>query len=202
MKFEYTGKILIGFLSVFAGVTFFACSCSCTGSESTIPENILKSSNRFIVSRVGQEFFDEYIKPDIRETKYVDSKYYMVYNFRIPEKPFVDNKIKFEVDSAGQVLNRENVIGLPDCGTDPGKCQFNINEEQARLIAKENNFKEGIKDWKAVFKWDPKYNQYVWSILSTFEESQGTNGMRGNGEIMLIDPNSGKVISTDSWRIM
>ncbi len=202
MKFNYTGKIIIGLLAIFAGVTFFSCSCSRADSQSNVPENILKSSNRFIVSMVGQELFDNYIKPDFQETKKINSKYYMVYNFKIPDKPFVDNQIEFEVDSTGHILNRENVIGLPDCEADPGKCEFNVNEEQARQIAIENNFKEGIKDWKVIFKWDPKNNQYVWSILSTLEESQGTNGMRGNGEIMLIDPNSGKVISTDAWRVM
>ncbi len=202
MNFNSIIKILIGLLAVSAGITFFACSCSCTDSQSTVPDNVLKSSNRFIVSRVGQEFLDNYIKPDFQETKKINSKYYMVYNFKIPDKPYVDSKIKFEVDSTGSIINRENITGLPDCGADPGRCEFNINEEQARQIAKENNFKEGIKDWKVRFEWNPKNDQYVWSILSTFEESQGTNGMRGNGEIMLIDPNSGKVISTDTWRIM
>ncbi len=62
--------------------------------------------------------------------------------------------------------------------------------------------KDGIKDWKVEFKWEPKYNQYVWSILSTFEESQGSFGFRGNGEVMLIDPNSGEVLSKDTWRVM
>ncbi len=202
MNFNFTGKILIGLLAVIAGVTLFACSCSCTDSQSNVPDNVLKNSNRFIVSRVGQEFFDNYIKPDFRETKKINSKYYMVYDFKIPDKPYVDSKIKFEVDSTGNVLNRENVIGLPDCVADPGNCEFNIDEEQAIQIAKDNNFKQGIKDWKVEFKWEPKYNQYVWSILSTYEQSQGSNGMRGNGEILLIDPNSGNVISTDKWRIM
>ena len=202
MNFNSTGRIIIALLSMIAGVTFFACSCSCTDSQSTVPDNVLKNSNRFIVSRVGQEFFDNYIKPDFQETKKINSKFYMVYDFKIPDKPYVDSKIKFEVDSTGSVLNRENVIGLPDCGADPGKCEFNIDEEQAKQIAKDNSFKQGIKDWKVEFKWDSKYNQYVWSILSTFQQSQGSNGMRGNGEIMLIDPNSGNVISTDTWRIM
>jgi hypothetical protein len=202
MNFNSTGRILISLLSIIAGVTFFACSCSCTDSQSTVPNNVLKNSNRFIVSRVGQEFFDNYIKPNFQETKQINSKFYMVYDFKMPDKPYVGSKIKFEVDSTGGVLNRENVIGLPDCGADPGKCEFNIDEEQARQIAKANDFKQGIKDWKVEFKWDSKYDQYVWSILSTFQQSQGSNGMRGNGEIMLIDPNSGNVISTDTWRIM
>jgi hypothetical protein len=202
MKSQTTGKIIVAVLAVLSGVTFFACSCSCTDSQSNVPDNIFKSSNSFIVSRVGQDFFDNYIKPDYTATKKIKSKYFMVYELKMPDKPYVDGKIKFEVDSTGNVINQENVSGLPDCGTDPGKCEFNINEEQARQIAKDNDFKEGIKDWKVEFKWDPKYDQYVWSILSTLEESQGSFGTRGSGEIILIDPNSGRVISTDTWRIM
>lgn len=126
----------------------------------------------------------------------------MVYSFKIPDKPYVDTKIKFTTDSAGQIINKENVIGLPDCLSNPEKCEFNINEEQARQIAKENNFNAGKKDWKVEFKWEPKYDQYVWSILSTFQEAQGSFGIRGSGEIMLIDPNTGKIISQNPWHIM
>ncbi len=202
MNFNSIGKILIAILAGLVGVTFLACSCSYTDSQSNVPENVLKRSNSFIVSKVGQEFFDSYIKPDFQETKKINSKYYMVYNFKIPDKPYVDNKIKFEVDSTGRIINQGNIIGLPDCNADPGKCEFNINEEQATQIAKDNNFEEGIKAWKVEFKWTPKYNQYVWSIRSTFEEMQNSNGIRAKGKVMLIDPNSGKVISTDIWGIM
>jgi hypothetical protein len=120
----------------------------------------------------------------------------------MPDKPYVDSKIKFTVDTTGQIIDKENAVGLPDCLSNPEKCRFNINEEQAKQIAKENGFKEGIKDWKVEFKWEPKYNQYVWSILSTLEGSQGSFGFRGNGEILLIDPDSGKIISKDTWRVM
>jgi hypothetical protein len=202
MNFNFTGKIMTAALAVILIFTFYACSCSCTESQSTVPDKILRNANNFIISKVGKDFFDKYIRADFKDTKQIDSKYYMVYSFKIPDKPYVDTKIKLTVDTTGQIINKANITGLPDCLSYPEKCRFNVDEEQAKKIAAENNFRQGIKDWKVEFKWEPKYNQYVWSILSTFEESEGTNGFRGNGEIMLIDPDSGKVISTDTWRVM
>lgn len=202
MKFNSTGKILTAGLSIIAAVTFFACSCSCTDSQSSVPDQVLKNSNEFIIAKVGKDFFDKNIKPDFQNTKKIGSQYFMVYSFTMPDKPYVDSKIKFTVDTTGQIVDKENVTGLPDCLSNPEKCRFNINEEQAKQIAKENEFKEGIKDWKVEFKWEPKYNQYVWSILSTLEGSQGSFGFRGSGEILLIDPDSGKIISRDTWRVM
>ena len=202
MNLKFTGKILIAGLALIGAAAFYSCSCSCTESQSTVPDKILKNSNNFIISRVGKDFFDKYIKPDYKDTKQIDSKYYMVYSFKIPDKPYVDTKINFIVDTTGMVIDKANVTGLPDCSSNPGKCEFNIDEEQAKKIAADNNFKQGIKDWKIEFKWEPKYDRYVWSILSTFKEMHGSFGFKGNGEIMLIDPNSGEVISTNPWRVM
>ncbi|HEY6906612.1 MAG TPA: PepSY domain-containing protein [Ignavibacteriaceae bacterium] len=196
------GKILIAGFVIIGSVVLYSCSCSCTDSESNVPDPVLKNSNEFVISKVGKDFFDKNIKPDFQETKKIGSNYYMVYSFKMPDKPYVDTKIKFTVDTTGQITDKENIAGLPDCISNLGKCSFNIDEEQAKKIALDNDFKEGIKDWKVEFKWEPKYKQYVWSILSTFEESQGSFGFRGNGEILLIDPDSGEIISQDKWRVM
>ncbi|HSD62196.1 MAG TPA: PepSY domain-containing protein [Ignavibacteriaceae bacterium] len=171
-------------------------------SQSVVPGDVLKKSNQFIISKVGQEYFDKYIKPDFQETKKLRSQYQMVYNFRIPDKPYVDSKIKFTVDSTGRITDEKNTTGLPDCLSNPEKCEFNIDKEQAVSIAEENNLPKGIKDWKIEFKWEPEKNQYVWSILTTQSESQGSFGFRGSGEIMLIDPNTGEVISQKPWHVM
>jgi hypothetical protein len=202
MKIKLRGKYLILILLIAGTTVFYSCSCSYTDAQTAIPEKVLKNSNDFIVSRVGKEFFNKYIKPDYKDIKEINSKYYMVYSFKMPEKPYVDTKIKFAVDTTGRVVERDNITGLPDCFSSPEKCQFNIDEEQAIKIAKENKFEQGIKEWKVEFKWDPKYDQYVWSILSTLKESKGTFGFRGSGEILLIDPDSGKVIAKNTWRVM
>jgi hypothetical protein len=202
MKLNFTGKILLTILILGSAITFYSCSCGCLESQSIVPGDVLKKSNQFIISKTGQEYFDKYIKPDFQETKKSHSQYQMVYNFKIPDKSYVDAKIKFTVDSTGQVTDTKNVSGLPDCLSSPEKCEFNINKEQAIQIAEKNNFAKGIKDWKIEFKWDPEKNQYVWSILSTLQETKSSAGFRGSGEIMLIDPNSGEIISQKPWHVM
>lgn len=202
MILNNTIKILVFGILLSVVVTFYSCSCSCMESQSSIPENVLQKSNQFVVSKVGQDYFDKFIKPDILDIKRIHSQYQMVYNFRIPDKPYVDTKIMFTVDSTGQVIDLKNVIGLPDCISNPEKCEFNINKDQAVQIAEKNNFQKGIKDWKIEFKWEPEKNQYVWSILSTIQEMQSSFGFKGSGEIMLIDPNTGEVISQKPWHVM
>ncbi len=202
MILKNTGKILMFGVILSSIITYYSCSCSCMESQSVVPGDILKKSNQFIVSKVGQNYFDKFIKPDVQDIKKIHSQYQMVYNFRIPDKPYVDTKIMFTVDSTGQVIDIKNVIGLPDCISSPEKCEFNINKEQAIKIAEKNNFQKGIKDWKIEFKWEPEKNQYVWSILSTLQETKSPAGFRGSGEIMLIDPNTGEVISQKPWHVM
>ena len=196
-----TRSIIQSLLIVTCSFIFYQCSCGCVNSQSEIPDQILNRANRYIISKVGKDYFDKYIKPDLQNSKKIQSQYEMVYNFKIPEKPYVDTKIEFSVDTTGQIINKENVIGLPDCLSYPEKCQFNIDETQAKAIAEKNNFPKGIKDWIVEFKWEPKHDQYVWSILSTLQETTGGFGTRGNGQIMLIDPNTGNIISQNPWYI-
>lgn len=202
MKRKTAGKIFILILAVTVSAVIYSCSCSYSNPQISIPDRVLKKSNDFIVSRVGKDFFEKYIKPDFRDIKEINSRYYMVYRFKMPEKPYVDAKIKFAVDSTGRVVDKDNITGLPDCLSSPEKCQFNIGEEEAKEIARENKFEQGIKEWKVEFKWDSKYDQYVWSILSTLKESRGTFGFRGSGEILLINPDSGKIIAKSTWQVM
>lgn len=202
MKIKTAGKILILILAAAVSALFYSCSCSYSDPQISIPDRVLKKSNDFIISRVGKEFFEKYIKPDFKDIKEINSKYYMVYKFKMPEKSYVDTKIKFAVDSTGRVVDKDNITGLPDCLSSPEKCRFNIDEGQAKEIAKENKFEQGIKKWKVEFKWDSKYDQYVWSILSTLKESKGTFGFRGSGEILLIDPDSGKILAQNTWQVM
>lgn len=194
-------RMVQSLLMVISAFIFYQCSCSCINSQSEIPEQVLNKANRYIIAKVGKDYFDKYIRPDFQDSKRIQSKYEMVYNFKIPEKPYVDTKIKFTVDTTGQLINKENVIGLPDCLSSPEKCQFNIDEAQARAIAEKNDFQKGIKEWQVEFKWEPKHDQYVWSILSTLQEATGSFGTRGNGQIMLIDPDTGNIISQNPWYV-
>ena len=51
MKFNSAGKIFIVGLAVMGAVTIYACSCSCTDSQQTVPDPVLKSSNRLLFQK-------------------------------------------------------------------------------------------------------------------------------------------------------
>ena len=198
----FTFDLVIVLLVLFS---FFhsGCSCSpCSENESTeIPLNVLNKSDKFIISRTGDEFFKKYITVDFSQSKYIVPNYLMVYRFYMPEKSFVDEIIRFNVDSTGKVLAQYEVIGIPNCNVNPMDCDFVVDEKVARQIATENGFPKGINDWKVNFIWDAKYSKYIWQILSTMKERQGEFGYRAEGEQIIIDPTNASVINRDSWKI-
>lgn len=183
---------------------FLLSSCSgssCTKVETNIPQDIFESGNNFIISKTGNDFFNKYITPDFSKSVEVPSGYFLAYKLSMTEKPFVNGSIRFTVDSSGNVLTEKEISGIPDCILSPENCEFNIDEQQAINIAKENNLEVGIKEWRNSFMWSSDYNKYVWQILSTLKESIGDFGYRGNGSEIIIDPNSGEVLSKKDWRI-
>ena len=119
----------------------------------------------------------------------------------MPEKPFVDELIRFTVDSTGKVLNQYEVVGIPDCNANQFDCDFVVDENTARQIAAENGLPKGIKDWKVDFVWVAKYNKYVWNLFSTLKENKNVDNYRAEGEQIVIDPNNASVIYQNSWKI-
>ncbi|MBE0538864.1 MAG: hypothetical protein IH620_04065 [Ignavibacterium sp.] len=190
--------ILILFSVLFNGCHSSTCSQK---DEPQIPADVLKKANQFIISKTGDDFFKKYITADLLLSKHIEPNYLMIYKFYMPEKPFVDETIRFTVDSVGNVLTQFEVVGIPDCNADPVNCDFVVDEKIARQIASENGLSMGIAEWKVDFIWDTKYNKYVWSLMSTLKESKGDFGYRADGEKIIIDPNNAVVLNKDSWRI-
>ena len=199
-KFTFDLAVIFMVLLCFS---YTGCTCSpCSENENTeIPLNVLKKSDKFIISRTGDEFFKKYITVDFSQSKHIVPNYLMVYRFYMPEKSFVDEIIRFNVDSTGKVLAQYEVIGIPNCNANPMDCDFVVDEKIARQIATENGFPKGINDWKVDFIWDAKYNKYIWQMLSTTKERQGEFGYRAEGEQIIIDPTNASVINRDSWKI-
>ncbi len=199
-------KLFTGVFSIIAvsALSILLSSCSCSNkaqSESKVPADILKKSNEYIAAATGQQFFDKYITPNFDKTRYIKPNYFMVYKFEMPDKPYVNGEIRFTLDSTGHILDNKEIVGIPNCAADPGSCEFSVNEEQAKTIAGQNGLEKGIKDWDANFVWNAKYNQYVWEILSTKSETNVGDHTRGSGQKILIDPNSGKVLALNEWKI-
>ncbi|MGD8305703.1 MAG: PepSY domain-containing protein [Ignavibacteria bacterium] len=195
---------LFPLLLVTATLSFLICSCRCPceGKETpNVPMDVLNNANTFIISKTGEAFFNDYITPDFSLTKHADPNYEMVYRLYIPEKPYVNTKITFTVDGKGMVVKDKDIIGIPECTNTPTACNWQINEEAAIQIAKDNELEDGVKDWKVKFVWNPERNMYVWHILTTIREFEGDFGYRGNGKEMLIDPVSGDVLNVTGWQI-
>ena len=191
-------------IALFGTLTFliYSCSCSKTDKQATkVPSGIMQKADNFIAGRTGTEFFKRYISPDLKETKKIESGYFMAYKFKMPGKPYVDNEIRFTLDSLGNVLKDKEVVGIPDCGAGLGACDFSITEEKAKQIAAENKLPKGIKEWSAKFTWSTVYNKYVWEIISTEKETPAGDLSKSSGDRMIIDPNTGEVLASKIWKI-
>jgi len=190
--------LLLSFILFYNG-----CSCKPCGDdeEAQIPLNVLKKADQFIISKAGDDFFKKYITADFLQSKHITPNYLMVYKFYMPEKPFVDELIRFTVDSSGNVLTQYEVVGIPDCNTNPMNCDFVVDEVIAKQIANENGLPKGINDWKVDFVWEAKYNKYVWKIISTNKETVLQDHDRAEGELIIIDPSNASVLENEAWRV-
>jgi hypothetical protein len=178
-----------------------ACGCSsCSRQEETVvPSDLLNKANDYIKQRTGNDFFEKYISPDFVRTKRTPPYYFLTYRLIMPDKAYVNTVIQFSIDSIGNIIKDRDIIGIPDCVE--GGCSFNVTEEQAVKIATASGLDKGIKPWKTGFLWDPKLNQYTWHILSTSSESKSSEGFRGHGKEIIIDPNSGMVLEMNDWHV-
>ena len=194
---------LIIVAGIFIAVSLNSCSCKpCQQKvESQIPLNILQKADQFIASKTGSDFFKKYITVDFSQSKHLNPNYLLVYKFYMPEISFVDETIRFTTDSTGNVLKQFEIVGIPDCDSNPADCDFVVDEKIAKQIATQNNLSKGIIDWKADFVWNAKYNKYVWEIISTSKENKNQEYYRAEGEKIIIDATNAEVLSKDNWKI-
>jgi hypothetical protein len=180
-----------------------------------IPDSIITKANNFIISKVGEQFFNSYIKYDLEKSRYspADSfciehpsscaefllkpHYYFVYNFIIPEKDYVDEIIEFVTDTNGNVVPSREAYGIPRCMNN--NCWENfplIEKDEAITIAQNNGLEEGIKDWIVSFHfYAGEFENYVWEVSNTLYQSSSESG----GKTLLIDASNGEVIQSSNW---
>ncbi len=175
--------ILFSFLLI----AFYGCGES-SKSKSGIPENVIESADQYVISKTGEEFFNNYIKFDSENSKN-DSPYYLVkYKFQIPEKDFVDEEIYFSLDEEGKILTHRKVYGIPDCAQNPQNCEFKITEDDAVKVASEVGVNEAEGNFKSDFTWSEILEKYVWKIQLLDYEYEN------RGQEVLIDANNGIVL--------
>lgn len=206
MIFKPNNKILAVLLSLVIPTAISvlnSCKCrSCQQEEQgSVPLEVLTKADSFIVTSTGKDFFKKYITPDFSRIKYTPPYYEMAYKFFMPDKQYVNATIKFTIDNLGNVIENRDIVGIPRCLNFPQECAFNIDEQTAKQIASNMGLKEGIKEWDTGFMWDFKFKRYVWRILSTLTEHGGEENYRAKGQEMLIDPNTGEVLTLNDWII-
>lgn len=180
-----------------------------------IPDTIILKANDFIISRVGEQFFNSYIKYDSKNSRFspADSfciehpsscaefllkpHYYFVYTFKIPERDFVDEIIEFVTDTLGNVVSSRDVFGIPECPNN--NCWNNfplIEKDEAVSIAQNNGLEEGIKEWSVSFHfYAGEFDNYVWEVSNTLYQSSSESG----GKTLLIDASNGKIFQSANW---
>ncbi|MCF6268381.1 MAG: hypothetical protein L3J41_01580 [Melioribacteraceae bacterium] len=182
-----------------------------------ISDSMIYKANSFLVSKVGEQFFNSYIKYDSKNSRFspADSfcvenpsscadfllkpHYYFVYSFKISEKEFVDEIIEFVTDTLGNVVPSRETFGIPNCSDNNCWDNFQIIEkEEAISIAKENGFEDGISDWSVTFQfYANEYNNYTWQISNTLYQSDSESG----GKSLIIESNNGGIIKILNWTV-
>ncbi|GJQ31869.1 MAG: hypothetical protein HBSAPP04_07080 [Ignavibacteriaceae bacterium] len=195
------------------GLSFILSACSCPVCEITenrypktfklmgVPENMKERVDSYIAARSGEDFFLKNVK--LNETaSYFDSvKYYWVYDIAIEGKEWASGKIELFTDSLGNVDPLMEVSGIPECASNPNSCDYTITPTKAKELAQKEGLKAGVKEWSVKFIWNPKYKNYVWQVLSTLEESQGSHGFRGSGQELILDASTGAKLEMNEWKV-
>ncbi|MBK8664156.1 MAG: hypothetical protein IPN18_21095 [Ignavibacteriales bacterium] len=194
-------------------ISLFLTACSCPVCDIVdnrypktlkmigVPEKIKEKVDNYIAAKTGEDFFVKYVSLNETASFFDSVKYYWVYDISIPGKEWVTGKIDLFTDSLGNIDQLMEVNGIPDCGTNPNGCSFDITPNQAFKIAIKEGLKPGIKEWSQKFLWNAKFNRYVWQIISTLEESQGSQGFRGSGEEIIIDASTGEKLDINEWKV-
>lgn len=185
----------------------------------SIPQIMIQHANQFVISKVGEDFFNRYLRIDSNRSQsypadsscmnqpnscpeYLKQPHFLIaYSFKIPGKTWIDEMIFIPEDNEGNVVLVGELYGLPNCVQLPDDCNFPIDESRAISIARESGLQDGIRAWQTDFYWYAReFKTYIWSITNT--SSFSTNPLSGSGQTIIVDANSGQVLTTLSWSLI
>jgi len=183
-------------------------ACGVGASEDPKLSSAYAPATAAIIARVGDDFFKQYITPqsalwyppEARCNEHPDTcseevrRGYsaVTYRFRIPEVTWVDQNISCNVDVDGRV---SSLLGVSDCVKDRAECSFPYDEAAAEAIAVKAGLEPGIEPWKYLFHWHDGFHTYVWTVSNTLSRHESD----GEGRLVTIDANDGRVLGTLWW---
>lgn len=189
----------------------------------SIPDTVIYKSNMVIISKVGQAFFNTYIKLDYNRSKfslpdsfciknpsqcadYLARPYYhMVYKFNPAGIEDYNNFIEIVVDTNGVVVPSRPVFGIPSCPNNNCWGNFQIiTKEKAVELARQNGLEEGINEWTVSFHfYAGTFNNYVWEIKTTLMEDKSVpSQFLAKGKTILLNAVDGSVFLKSNWTIV
>ena len=166
-----------------------------------VPRLILKKADNFVISKTGNTFFKKYISLDSSITKPIKEGFFIRYNYRRQEYPFVNEPIYFTLDSNGNILKKYGVVGIPNCLFEPEECEYKIDSAAAVRIGEIAKLPKGVKPWDVNFRWSSEQNRYVWHIIVTTKELGTGKNYKAEGIELLINPSDGEIIKKSKWKI-
>lgn len=193
-------------LLVISTLYFILFSCGCrtcdiNNANLQVPDSLFTEADKFVSNITGSKIFEDYfIRDNIKSTK-LENKYWIHYRFKMIDNYFVNEDVSFYIDPLGNVLYELDIIGVPNCAKDPSLCEYVIDEEEVLDIAELEGMQKGQKPWNVSFRWSSNLDKYIWHIVSTESEIKKDLVRKANGEEIIIDPNSGEVISSGTWEI-
>lgn len=189
-------------------------------SNYPIPDSIIHKTNMIIIIKVGQKFFDTYIKFDSNASKYslpdtlcvkhpeqcVDyltrPYYFLSYKFNLTTDKEFAYSINIIVDTTGTLIPEHESIPLPTCPNNNCWNRYKItSKEQVINIAQQYEFKEGIKEWEVQFFFNYRdFNNYVWVVKNTlWEDKSNPHEYAASGEILYINAFDGTILYVTLW---
>ena len=186
-----------------------------------IADSIFQKSTDFIKSRVGEKYFNTFIKFDSVKSFYRKSyridhpppcseklkypHYFIVYNVKIPDMGKDLVQIELITDTLGNIISECFIDKIPNCPENNCWNYFpKIKKAEAIQIANSSGLEKGLKDWIVSFQfYDEDFNNYVWEIKNYLSiNNQNKNESRSSGEVIYISAIDGTVVQRNIWAVM
>jgi len=160
-----------------------------SAQEAAAPPEIIDKARRYIISEVGEDYFNTHFtfRDSITDYRIERGPYRVDFHYNISAGNYATTEtVMIYLDSEGNVTE---TIGVP---TERSLMPFKISREDAIRIAKKAGLPEAITGYDvAIHYYGGEIDAYVWCVGLSFVPESVSYTVGGAG--VAIDANSGKV---------